>query len=215
MTMLLDAQCNRTSLQATQWPGRRFPGVAVLEIAVTDRLAGPSVRDAATGRNVEFGPELTNSGAWADIGGAAPAGAMPSRNDQHRDAGTIQLVGKPDRVALGFPSVLPWTELAHDRRSRRRDRPPDRGRVRGRLANPHRPVALVAARLGDRAVAISKRRSLYMPNGTPAPSPLNSRYFRPVRGKETRARRWDLQFEFTSLHQRVRCEPRSRAPPRF
>ena len=27
------------------------------------------------------------------------------------------------------------------------------------LADPHRPVALVAARLGDRAVAISKRRS--------------------------------------------------------
>jgi hypothetical protein len=30
-----------------------------------------------------------------------------------------------------------------------------------------------------------------MPNGNPAPGPLNSRYFRPVRGKETRARRWD------------------------
>src|SRR5207237_4299924 len=74
--------------------------------------------------------------------------------------------------------------------------------VRRRLADPHRPVALAAARLGDRAVAISKRRSLYMPNGNPAPGPLNSRYFRPVRGKETRARRWDLQFEATSLQRR-------------
>ena len=46
-----------------------------------------------------------------------------------------------------------------------------------------------------------------MPNGNPAPGPLNSRYFRPVRGKETRARRWDLQFESTSLQQRVHCEP--------
>ena len=42
-----------------------------------------------------------------------------------------------------------------------------------------------------------------MPNGNPAPGPLNSRYFRPVRGKETRARRWDLQFESTSLQQPV------------
>ena len=45
-----------------------------------------------------------------------------------------------------------------------------------------------------------------MPNGNPAPGPLNSRYFRPVRGKETRARRWDLQFESTSLQERVHCE---------
>jgi len=45
-----------------------------------------------------------------------------------------------------------------------------------------------------------------MPNGNPAPGPLNSRYFRPVRGKETRARRWDLQFESTSLQRRV-CKP--------
>jgi hypothetical protein len=37
-----------------------------------------------------------------------------------------------------------------------------------------------------------------MPNGNPAPGPLNSRYFRPVRRKETRARRWDLQFGSTS-----------------
>ena len=43
---------------------------------------------------------------------------------------------------------------------------------------------------------------LYMPNGNPAPGPLNSRYFRPVRRKETRARRWDLQFESTSLQRR-------------
>ena len=33
--------------------------------------------------------------------------------------------------------------------------------------------------------------------------PLNSRYFRPVRRKETRARRWDLQFESTSLQRGV------------
>ena len=46
-----------------------------------------------------------------------------------------------------------------------------------------------------------------MPNGNPVPGPLNSRYFRPVRGKETRARRWDLQFESTSLQRRVACEP--------
>jgi hypothetical protein len=39
--------------------------------------------------------------------------------------------------------------------------------------------------------------------------PLNSRYFRPVRRKETRARRWDLQFESTSLQHRVICEPGS------
>ena len=45
-----------------------------------------------------------------------------------------------------------------------------------------------------------------MPNGNPAPGPLNSRYFRPVRGKETRARRWDLQFESTSLQRGVGCE---------
>src|SRR5438552_18140401 len=45
-----------------------------------------------------------------------------------------------------------------------------------------------------------------MPNGNPTPGPLNSRYFRPVRGKETRARRWDLQFESTSLQRRVTCE---------
>jgi hypothetical protein len=38
-----------------------------------------------------------------------------------------------------------------------------------------------------------------MPNGNPAPGPLNSRYCRPVRRKETRARRWDLEFESTSL----------------
>jgi hypothetical protein len=37
--------------------------------------------------------------------------------------------------------------------------------------------------------------------------PLNSRYFRPVRRKETRARRWDLQFESTSLQRGVHCEP--------
>jgi hypothetical protein len=44
-----------------------------------------------------------------------------------------------------------------------------------------------------------------MPNGNPAPGPLNSRYFRPVCRKETRARRWDLQFESTSLQRRVRA----------
>jgi hypothetical protein len=38
-----------------------------------------------------------------------------------------------------------------------------------------------------------------MPNGNPTPGPLNSRYFRPIRRKETRARRWDLEFESTSL----------------
>ena len=48
---------------------------------------------------------------------------------------------------------------------------------------------------------------LYMPNGNPAPGPLNSRYLCPVRRKETRARRWDLQFEFTSLQRRVSREP--------
>jgi hypothetical protein len=46
-----------------------------------------------------------------------------------------------------------------------------------------------------------------MPNGNPAPGPLNSRYFRPARRKETRARKWDLEFESTSLHRRVVCEP--------
>jgi hypothetical protein len=45
-----------------------------------------------------------------------------------------------------------------------------------------------------------------MPNGNPAPGPLNSRYFPPVRGKETRARRWDLQFESAFLQRRVSCE---------
>jgi hypothetical protein len=43
-----------------------------------------------------------------------------------------------------------------------------------------------------------------MPNGNPTPGPLNSRYFRPVRRKETRARRWDLEFESTSLQRGVR-----------
>ena len=47
---------------------------------------------------------------------------------------------------------------------------------------------------------------LYMPNGNPPPGPLNSRYFRPVRRKETRARRWDLQFESTSLQRGVSNE---------
>ena len=42
-----------------------------------------------------------------------------------------------------------------------------------------------------------------MPNGNPAPGPLNSRYFRPVRGKETRARRWDQEFESPLLQRRV------------
>ena len=49
---------------------------------------------------------------------------------------------------------------------------------------------------------------LYMPNGNPPPGPLNSRYFRPVRRKETRARRWDLQFESTSLQRRSRVRTR-------
>jgi hypothetical protein len=56
----------------------------------------------------------------------------------------------------------------------------------------------IEAAIGDTLVGC-----LYMPNGNPAPGLLNSRYFRPVRRKETRARRWDLQFESTSLHQRV------------
>ena len=42
-----------------------------------------------------------------------------------------------------------------------------------------------------------------MLNGNPTPGPLNSRYFRPVRRKETRARRCDLEFESTSLQQAV------------
>jgi hypothetical protein len=42
-----------------------------------------------------------------------------------------------------------------------------------------------------------------MPNGNPAPGPLNSRYFRPVRGKETGARRWDQEFESPLLQRRV------------
>ena len=51
------------------------------------------------------------------------------------------------------------------------------------------------------------------------PGPLNFRYFRPVRRKETRARRWDLEFESTSLQQPV-ClsgEPRGckRKAPHF
>ena len=53
-----------------------------------------------------------------------------------------------------------------------------------------------------------------MPNGNPAPGPLNSRYFRPVRGKETRARRWDLQFESTSLQHGVWCELAEAMPVR-
>ena len=52
----------------------------------------------------------------------------------------------------------------------------------------------IEAAIGDTLVGC-----LYMPNGNPPPGPLNSRYFRPVRRKETRARRWDLQFESTSL----------------
>ena len=64
---------------------------------------------------------------------------------------------------------------------------------------PRRPRSrYIEAAIGDTLVGC-----LYMPNGNPAPGPLNSRYFRPVRGKETRARRWDLQFESTSLQRRV------------
>ena len=59
----------------------------------------------------------------------------------------------------------------------------------------------IEAAIGDTLVGC-----LYMPNGNPAPGPLNSRYFRPVRRKETRARRWDLQFESTSLQRRVGSE---------
>jgi hypothetical protein len=59
----------------------------------------------------------------------------------------------------------------------------------------------IEAAIGDPLVGC-----LYMPNGNPPPGPLNSRYFRPVRRKETGARRWDLQFESTSLQRRVSCE---------
>jgi exodeoxyribonuclease-3 len=42
----------------------------------------------------------------------------------------------------------------------------------------------IEAAIGDTFVGC-----LCMPNGNPAPGALNSRYFRPVRRKETRARR--------------------------
>jgi hypothetical protein len=91
---------------------RRSP---VVEIKVTvRRLAGPSVRDAATGRNVEVGPEIDEQRAWTEYRRRCPDRryAVSKRrlckaelrrhglHDQDPDAGSIQLAGKPDRVAL-------------------------------------------------------------------------------------------------------------------
>ncbi len=78
------------------------------------RLAGPSVRDAATGRNVEIGPEIDEQRAWTEYRRRRPDRryAVSKRrlckaelrrhglHDQDPDAGSIQLAGKPDRVAL-------------------------------------------------------------------------------------------------------------------
>ena len=78
------------------------------------RLAGPSVRDAATGGNVEVGPEIDEQRAWTEYRRRCPDRryAVSKRrlckaelrrhglHDQDPDAGSIQLAGKPDRVAL-------------------------------------------------------------------------------------------------------------------
>jgi hypothetical protein len=90
---------------------RRSPGE--IEITVR-RLAGPSVRDAATGRNVEVGPEIDEQRAWTEYRRRCPDRhyAVSKRrlckaelrrhglHDQDPDAGSIQLAGKRDRVAL-------------------------------------------------------------------------------------------------------------------
>jgi hypothetical protein len=90
---------------------RRNP---VVEIKVTvRRLAGPSVRDAATGRNIEVGPEIDEQRAWTEYRRRCPDRryAVSKRrlckaelrrhglHDHDPDAGSIQLAGKPDRVA--------------------------------------------------------------------------------------------------------------------
>ena len=82
---------------------RRSP---VVEIEVTVRhLAGPSVRDAATGRNVEVGPEIDEQRAWTEYRRRCPDRryALSKRrlckaelrrhglHDQDPDAGSIQL----------------------------------------------------------------------------------------------------------------------------
>jgi len=72
------------------------------------------------------------------------------------------------------------------------------------------PMALIACMNPEPTVAVSDVSICR--TGNPAPGPLNSRYFRPVRRKETRARRWDLQFESTSLQRRVRRTSNSFSP---
>jgi hypothetical protein len=87
----------------------------LVEIEITvRRLAGPSVRDAATGQPVEVGPEIDESRAWTEYRRRRPDRryAVAKRrlckaelrryglHDQDPDAGSIQPAGKPDRVAL-------------------------------------------------------------------------------------------------------------------
>jgi hypothetical protein len=113
-----------------------------------------------------------------------------------------------DRTASQFPAAAirggglaraEKLEWRCDPRARRRAD----GNRRGLPGDPDDTHSrYIEAAIGDALVGC-----LYMPNGNPAPGPLNSRYFRPVRRKETRSRRWDLQFESTSLQRRVSCEP--------
>ena len=71
----------------------------------------------------------------------------------------------------------------------------------GRTASIERhPVVLFPEMVRDHAALIENVKD------APVPGPLNSRYFRPVRRKETRACRWDLQFESTSLQRKKYCQ---------
>ena len=93
---------------------RRRPLVEI-EITVR-RLAGPSVRDAATGQPVEVGPTVDEAWAWTEYRRRYPDRryAVSKRrlckaelrrhglHDQDPDDGSIQPAGKPDRVALRF-----------------------------------------------------------------------------------------------------------------
>jgi hypothetical protein len=90
-------------------------GSRTVEIEVTvRRLAGPSVRDAASGQPVEVGPEIDEPRAWTEYRRCCPDRryAVSKRrlckaelrrhglHDQDPDAGSIRSAGKPDRITL-------------------------------------------------------------------------------------------------------------------
>ena len=137
---------------------RRSP---VVEIEVTvRRLGGPSVRDAATGRNVEVGPEIDEHRAWTEYRRARPRRLLPSpapplpcarRNANPRcptaDRNPLPTRGGTTCRTLTGASVVrlmfPHTRLrpaGYKRRTRRRNRSPHpAGRTIPPARNPHTP----------------------------------------------------------------------------